>query len=39
MDVYENECELFFEDKFNDVIIDDVFCCFLFCYNVLFMGY
>lgn len=39
MDVYENECDLFFEDKFNDVIQDDVFCCLFVCYNVLFIGY
>lgn len=39
LDVYENECDLFFEDKFNDVIQDDVFCCFFVCYNVLFIGY
>jgi D-lactate dehydrogenase len=29
MDVYENERELFFEDKSNDVIQDDVFAVYL----------
>ena len=36
MDVYENERDLFFEDKSNDVIQDDVFRRLSACHNVLF---
>ncbi|WP_016594238.1 2-hydroxyacid dehydrogenase, partial [Yersinia pestis] len=36
MDVYENERDLFFEDKSNDVIQDDVFRRLSSCHNVLF---
>lgn len=39
MDVYENERELFFEDKSNDVIQDDVFRRLSACHNVLFTGH
>lgn len=39
MDVYENERELFFEDKSNDVILDDVFRRLSACHNVLFTGH
>ncbi|XKM14383.1 2-hydroxyacid dehydrogenase [Orbaceae bacterium ac157xtp] len=39
MDVYENERELFFEDKSNDVILDDVFRRLSSCHNVLFTGH
>lgn len=39
MDVYENEQELFFEDKSNDVIQDDVFRRLSACHNVLFTGH
>ena len=39
MDVYENERELFFEDKSNDVIQDDVFRRLSSCHNVLFTGH
>ena len=39
MDVYENERELFFEDKSNDVITDDVFRRLSSCHNVLFTGH
>lgn len=35
MDVYENERDLFFEDKSNEVIQDDVFRRLSSCYNVL----
>ena len=36
MDVYENERDLFFEDKSNDVIQDDIFRRLSSCHNVLF---
>ncbi|RXJ71981.1 2-hydroxyacid dehydrogenase [Veronia nyctiphanis] len=39
VDVYENEQELFFEDKSNDVIKDDVFRRLSSCHNVLFTGH
>ncbi|WGE82672.1 2-hydroxyacid dehydrogenase [Actinobacillus equuli] len=39
MDVYENERDLFFEDKSNDVILDDVFRRLSSCHNVLFTGH
>lgn len=39
MDVYENKRELFFEDKSNDVIQDDVFRRLSACHNVLFTGH
>ena len=39
MDVYENERELFFEDKSNDVIQDDIFRRLSSCHNVLFTGH
>ena len=39
MDVYENERELFFEDKSNDVILDDVFRRISSCHNVLLTGH
>ncbi len=39
MDVYENERELFFEDKSNDVIQDDVFRRLSSCHNVMFTGH
>ncbi len=39
MDVYENERDLFFEDKSNDVIRDDVFRRLSACHNVLFTGH
>lgn len=39
MDVYENERELFFVDKSNDVITDDVFRRLSACHNVLFTGH
>lgn len=39
MDVYENERGLFFEDKSNDVIKDDVFRRLSACHNVLFTGH
>lgn len=39
MDVYENERDLFFEDKSNDVIQDDVFRRLSACHNVLFTGH
>ncbi|WP_075181851.1 2-hydroxyacid dehydrogenase [Pantoea sp. 1.19] len=39
MDVYENERELFFADKSNDVIQDDVFRRLSACHNVLFTGH
>lgn len=39
MDVYEKERELFFEDKSNDVILDDVFRRLSSCHNVLFTGH
>ncbi|TCJ98677.1 D-lactate dehydrogenase [Volucribacter psittacicida] len=39
MDVYENERELFFEDKSNEVIQDDVFRRLSACHNVLLTGH
>lgn len=39
IDVYENERDLFFEDKSNDVIQDDVFRRLSACHNVLFTGH
>ncbi|MGM3175077.1 2-hydroxyacid dehydrogenase [Dickeya lacustris] len=39
MDVYENERDLFFSDKSNDVIQDDVFRRLSACHNVLFTGH
>ena len=39
LDVYENERDLFFEDKSNDVIQDDVFRRLSACHNVLFTGH
>ncbi|MWQ64771.1 2-hydroxyacid dehydrogenase [Glaesserella parasuis] len=39
MDVYENECDLFFEDKSNEVILDDVFRRLSSCHNVLLTGH
>ncbi|MGL4602361.1 MAG: 2-hydroxyacid dehydrogenase [Plesiomonas sp.] len=39
LDVYENERDLFFEDKSNDVIKDDVFRRLSACHNVLFTGH
>lgn len=39
MDVYENERDLFFADKSNDVIQDDVFRRLSACHNVLFTGH
>ncbi len=39
LDVYENERELFFEDKSNEVIKDDVFRRLSACHNVVFTGH
>ncbi|RQW65140.1 2-hydroxyacid dehydrogenase [Vibrio viridaestus] len=39
LDVYEDEKELFFQDKSNDVIVDDVFRRLSACHNVLFTGH
>ncbi len=39
LDVYEEEQELFFEDKSNEVITDDVFRRISACHNVLFNGH
>ena len=39
LDVYEEEQELFFEDKSNEVITDDVFRRLSACHNVLFTGH
>ena len=39
MDVYENERDLFFEDKSNEVIVDDVFRRLSACHNVLITGH
>ncbi|WP_407330413.1 2-hydroxyacid dehydrogenase [Enterovibrio sp. 27052020O] len=39
IDVYENEQDLFFEDKSNDVIQDDIFRRLSACHNVLFTGH
>ena len=37
--MYENEKELFFEDKSNEVIQDDVFRRLSACHNVIFTGH
>jgi D-lactate dehydrogenase len=37
--VYENEMELFFEDKSNEIIQDDVFRRLSSCHNVIFTGH
>ena len=39
LDVYENEMELFFEDKSNEIIQDDVFRRLSSCHNVIFTGH
>lgn len=39
MDVYENERDLFFEDKSNEIIQDDIFRHLSACHNVLFTGH
>ena len=39
LDVYENEKELFFEDKSNQIIQDDVFRRLSACHNVIFTGH
>ncbi len=39
MDVYENERNLFFEDKSNNVIQDDIFCLLLAYHNILCTGH
>ncbi len=39
LDVYDNEKDLFFQDKSNDVIKDDVFRRLSACHNVLFTGH
>lgn len=39
LDVYEEEQELFFEDKSNEVITDDIFRRLSACHNVLFTGH
>lgn len=39
LDVYENEKELFFEDKSNQMIQDDVFRRLSACHNVIFTGH
>ena len=39
LDVYEEEQELFFEDKSNEVITDDTFRRLSACHNVLFTGH
>ncbi|MDN3680951.1 2-hydroxyacid dehydrogenase [Vibrio tapetis subsp. quintayensis] len=39
LDVYESEKELFFQDKSNDVIVDDVFRRLSACHNVVFTGH
>ncbi len=39
LDVYEDEHELFFEDKSNEVITDDTFRRLSACHNVLFTGH
>ncbi|HAS8522831.1 TPA: 2-hydroxyacid dehydrogenase [Vibrio vulnificus] len=39
LDVYDNEKDLFFQDKSNDVIVDDVFRRLSACHNVLFTGH
>ena len=39
LDVYESEKALFFQDKSNDVIVDDVFRRLSACHNVIFTGH
>ncbi len=39
LDVYENEKELFFQDKSNEIIQDDVFRRLSACHNVVFSGH
>lgn len=39
MDVYENERDLFFEDKSNEVILDDLFRRLSSCHNVILTGH
>ncbi|WP_025820519.1 2-hydroxyacid dehydrogenase [Shewanella marina] len=39
LDVYENEKDLFFEDKSNEIIQDDVFRRLSACHNVIFTGH
>ncbi|MGL5288278.1 MAG: 2-hydroxyacid dehydrogenase, partial [Aeromonas sp.] len=39
LDVYEEEEDLFFSDKSNEVITDDVFRRLSACHNVLFTGH
>ncbi len=39
MDVYENEKELFFQDKSNEIIQDDIFERLSACHNVIFTGH
>ena len=39
LDVYENEKELFFEDKSSEIIQDDVFRRLSACHNVIFTGH
>ncbi|MZI93976.1 2-hydroxyacid dehydrogenase [Vibrio sp. CAIM 722] len=39
LDVYDNEKDLFFQDKSNDVIKDDIFRRLSSCHNVLFTGH
>lgn len=39
LDVYEHERDLFFEDKSNDVIVDDIFRILSASHNVLFTGH
>lgn len=39
LDVYDNEKDLFFQDKSNDVIVDDVFRRLSACHNVMFTGH
>ncbi len=39
LDVYDNEKDLFFQDKSNDVIVDDVFRRLSACHNVIFTGH
>ncbi|MCL9782465.1 2-hydroxyacid dehydrogenase [Vibrio sp. S4M6] len=39
LDVYDHEKELFFQDKSNDVVTDDVFRRLSACHNVIFTGH
>jgi D-lactate dehydrogenase len=39
LDVYDNEKDLFFQDKSNDVIVDDIFQRLSACHNVIFTGH